>query len=67
MSDNKVIIYTSEKAYKIELLKQYLADHGIVSFSINKKDSSYHFGDIELYVDPDDAIRAKRLIDKFEN
>ncbi len=62
MIGDKVIVYTSNKAYEIELLKKYLADHDIISFSINKQDSSYHFGEIELYVEKDHAIRAKRLI-----
>ncbi len=67
MIDDKLVVYTSNKAYEIELLKKYLADHDIISFSINKQDSSYHFGEIELYVDKDDAIRAKRLISKFKS
>jgi len=67
MSSKKVIVYTSDKAYKIEFIKELLADHDIVSFSINKQDSSYLFGEIELYVENDDVIRAKRLIDKFES
>ncbi len=67
MSNDKVIVYTSNKAYEIELLKNYLVDHDIISFSINKQDSSYHFGEIELYVNKDDAIRAKRLISKFKS
>jgi hypothetical protein len=67
MSDEKVVVYTSDKAYQIELLKELLAEHGIESFSINKQDSSYLFGEIELYVNNDDVIPAKRLISKFES
>lgn len=44
-----------------------LSDNDIKAFSINKQDSSYFFGEIDLYVSPDDVIKAKRLIDKFEN
>lgn len=67
MASEKVVVYTTNKAYEIEFIKRYLADHNIVSFSINKQDSSYHFGEIELYVDQDDTIRAKRLISKFKS
>lgn len=31
---------------------------------INKQDSSYLFGDAELYVPHDDVIRAKRILDE---
>jgi len=67
MASDKVVVYTTNKAYEIEFIKRYLADHNIVSFSINKQDSSYHFGEIELYVHQDDTIRAKRLISKFKS
>lgn len=66
MGEEKVRIYSSDKAYRVEMIKNLLADHGIISFSINKKDSSYHFGEVELYVDPDNVIKAKQLISKFE-
>lgn len=67
MSDDKILVYTSDKAYQIEMLKEILADHGIASYIINKQDSSYLFGDIELYVNNDDVIQTKRLISKFES
>jgi hypothetical protein len=67
MSSDKVIVYSSDKAYKIEMLKILLQDNNIPAFSINKKDSSYLFGEIELYVDPDNVIRARQLISKFES
>jgi hypothetical protein len=41
-----------------------LEEEGIKVFYINKKDSSYNnFGQIELYVQRDDVIRAKYIID----
>lgn len=67
MDSDKALAYSSDKAYKVELIKRYLADHGIISFSINKQDSNYHFGEIELYVNSDDVMRAKLLIGKFES
>lgn len=62
-----MLVYSSDKAYEVEMLKNILHDHGIPAFIINKKDSSYLFGEIELYVDPDNVIRAKQLISKFES
>ena len=61
------LVYSTNKLYEAEILKEYLADNDIVTFSINKQDSFYKFGDIEVYTTPDDVIRAKWLIEKFEN
>ncbi len=67
MSDNLVVVYRTNQVFHAELLKQYLFDNGIAAFSVNKQDSSYHFGSVEVYVNRDDVIRAKVLIKKFEN
>ena len=61
------LVYTTNKLYRAELLKEYLADHGIAAFVMNKQDSFYKFGDIEVYTLPDDVMKAKLLIEKFEN
>ena len=63
---DRVIVYTTNQAYLVEILKEYLADNGIIAFAIDKRDSSYLFGDIEVYVENDDVIKAKLLINKFE-
>ncbi len=44
-----------------------LADHEIAAFIINKQDSTYKFGDIEIYTYRDNVIRAKKLIQEFES
>lgn len=63
----RVLVHTTNKTYLAEMLIQYLGDNGIVAFTIDKRDSNYHFGDIEFYVEKDDVIRAKLLINKFES
>jgi hypothetical protein len=67
MSNERVLVYTTNKLFEAEMLRQFLSDNEIDGFIINKQDSSYHFGDIEIYVKQDDVIRTKRLIKKFEN
>lgn len=47
-----------------ELKKAVLETSGIPAILVNKADSSYHFGDVELYVKRDDVIRAKRILDE---
>jgi hypothetical protein len=67
MSDEQVHIYSVGIPYQAELIRQMLVDHDIPAFILNKKDSNYNFGDIEIYVYRDHVIRAKMLIGEFEN
>jgi len=48
------------------MARQMLADHNIHAFLVNKQDSAYKFGVVELYVNRDDVIRAKKLIQEFD-
>lgn len=66
MSDDLVHIYSTSVPYKAELIKQMLFDHNIRSFIVNKQDSAYKFGEIELFVHRDEILRAKMLIQEFE-
>ncbi len=67
MSTDQVQIYAVGNPYQAELIRQMLMNSNIQAFIINKQDSAYKFGDIELYVHKDDIIRAKKLIEEFEN
>jgi hypothetical protein len=67
MSGDLVHIYSSGQPIQAELIKQMLASHNIAAFLVNKQDSAYKFGEIEVYVGRDDVIRAKMLIREFEN
>ena len=67
MAGEQVHIYSVGTLYLAELIRQMLAEHEIPSFIINKKDSVYKFGEIELYVNRDHVIRAKKLIAEFES
>ena len=66
MEDNLVHIFSSGQPYQAEMARQMLADHNIHSFLVNKQDSAYKFGVVELYVHRDDVIRAKKLIQEFD-
>lgn len=67
MTNDKVIVYTTNKMYEAEIVRQILSDNGIVSFLINKMDSAYQFGDIEVLVLGDHVMRAKLLIQEYED
>ena len=66
MEANLVHIFSSGRPYRAELVRQMLTSYNIQSFLVNKQDSSYKFGAVELYVNRDDVNRAKKLILEFE-
>ena len=63
MAENWTSVYNAGLIYKVEIVKAVLADNGIESVIVNKQDSSYLFGDIELHVHADNAIRAIKIIE----
>ncbi len=63
--DRKVCIYTTNRQFEAEIIVEYLSDRGIRGFILNKMDSNYHFGEIEILTDRDDVILAKRYIDEY--
>ncbi|MCB8994583.1 MAG: DUF2007 domain-containing protein [Bacteroidales bacterium] len=67
MENNWVRVYTSNQLFHVEMIKEFLSDNGIAAFIMNKQDSFYKFGDIEIYTKPDDVMKAKLLIEKFES
>ena len=66
MEANLVHIFSSGQPFKTEMARQMLTDHNIQSFLVNKQDSAYKIGVVELYVNRDDVIRAKKLIQEFD-
>ncbi|MFH1321101.1 MAG: DUF2007 domain-containing protein [Bacteroidota bacterium] len=64
MEKDWVNIYNSTQVNNIEIVKGVLAENGIQAIDINKKDSSYLFGEIELYVNKKDVLRAIHIIKK---
>lgn len=56
------LFYTSNKMYEIEILKGLLLENNIESYIMNKQDSLYFLGEIELYVPFDDILKAKIIL-----
>ncbi|MDD2635649.1 MAG: DUF2007 domain-containing protein [Bacteroidales bacterium] len=65
--DDRVLVYATGTEYLAELLKQVLEDNDINVFVFNRQDSSYRFGDIEVYVNSKDFEKAKLICVEFEN
>ena len=64
MIDNWTMVYTAAKVYKIEIIQALLTEAGIESNPLSKKDTTIIFGEIELYVHNDDAVKARQIIEQ---
>ena len=64
MEGGWVKIYSSTEPYKIDMIKGLLFENNIHSVEINKKDSSYLFGEVDLCVRRESVVTAKYLIEK---
>lgn len=64
MEKDWVLLYSSVDIHDVHLKRIYLAENGIEAVIINKKDSLYQsFGEIELFVNRNDVLKAKQLIE----
>ena len=64
MQPDWVMVFSTDQMYKAMMMKGMLLDESIISIIVNKKDSAYAFGEIELYVSPTDAVKSIHLIKK---
>jgi hypothetical protein len=65
MKSNWIKIHSSARSYEIEVMKAFLLNNDIKAFVIDKTDSMNTFltnGEIELFVDENDVIKAKKLL-----
>ena len=63
METGWINILTSTNYFQTQIIEGLLIENSIPVIIMNKKDSSYLFGNIELYVKKNDAKNAKRLIE----
>ena len=49
-----------------EIAKEILFEEGIQSVDVNKKDSNYLIGAIEIYVERENVIRGKYMLKDIE-
>jgi transposase InsO family protein len=55
-------VYITNQFHRAEIVIAVLEDHGIEASMIDKRDSSYLFGDIEVFVQEKDIEAARALI-----
>lgn len=58
------LAYTTNEEYKASILIELLEEKGIPAQEINKKDSSFNWGDIEIYVPKQNLTTAQTFIDE---
>lgn len=56
-------VYSTDQEYKAMIIINLLEENGIESHSVNKKDSNYLIGQIEIYVKIEDSEIAKSLLE----
>jgi len=66
MSENWEVIYSTNQLYEAEMVKEMMADNEIECVIMNKMDSTYGFGEIELCVPTEEVLKAKQLIVDFK-
>ncbi len=60
------LLFTSDKEYRVEILKGLLEEEDIQAVIMNKQDSSYLiFGEVQLLVKRSDILRAEQILNKF--
>lgn len=65
MNSNWTKIKVYNQAFEAEIVKNMLIENNIPAVVLNKKDSSYLFGVVELYVEQENANKAMELMGSF--
>lgn len=66
MNKDWVKIYTTGQLHLATLAEQALNNSGIETVQMNKKDSSYLFGRIDIMVEKNNYDKAMEIINQFE-
>jgi hypothetical protein len=61
-----VIVFSTTQVYEAEILKNILSENNIECITMNKRDSAYMFGEVEIYVTTDQVLLAKQIIAKHQ-
>lgn len=67
MAENWEIIYSTNQLYQAEMIREMMEDNEIECVIMNKQDSAYGFGEIEVCVPVENVLVAKQLIQDLES
>jgi len=62
MYNNWKKIYSSSSNYEVELLAAVLKENNIDCVVVNQKDSMYLIGDVELFVEQENELKALEIL-----
>ncbi|MCF8236123.1 MAG: DUF2007 domain-containing protein [Bacteroidales bacterium] len=60
-------VYSTDKMYKVNILKALLAEENIETREISTKDSMFPIGGIEIYVDRKHLAKAQEIIENHQD
>jgi hypothetical protein len=66
MEEGWTKIYQTQNAYHAEIIRQVMEKDNIPCVVLNKQDSSFFFGNIEIFVKNEDVEAAEKIIQNFE-
>tara|TARA_R110002096_G_scaffold188622_1_gene368575 strand:- start:334 stop:537 length:204 start_codon:yes stop_codon:yes gene_type:complete len=55
-------VFSDNLEYRAEIVKSVLEEKGLKPVLVNKKDSTYHFGQYEVHVETNDVLLAIKII-----
>ncbi len=64
MNDEWMQVYSANDLYKVDLVKGMLLENGIASEILDRQDSAFLTGEVELFVHTADFDAAKKLIEE---
>lgn len=67
MEQDWQLVYSAKSAIDAEMVRGMLENVGIEAVVMNKQDSSYLFGDVEVYVSKEQAEKAADIIKNVGN
>lgn len=62
-----ISIYSTNSTFEAELVRGKLENAGIEAVLMNKQDSSYLFGDIDVYVHQHESQQALNIVNSHED
>ncbi len=66
MNNDWVVVYSTDKQYVAEMISSLLESANLNSVIMNKKDSSYNFGEFEILVQAANVDHARSIIETKE-
>lgn len=66
MEENLKEIFSADKMYKINIIREVLEKNNIKTVVLDQKGSAFLIGDIHLYVDATDVEKALKVIAEHE-